>query len=338
MIRPVPSAPARWYTDPEFLARERAAVFAPHWHYVGSAEAVAEPGSFMAADLGGLPIVITRDADGQLRALANVCRHRGHPVAEGCGRRKTLQCRYHGWTYLLDGSLHRAPGAEVDADAGRLPELGVATVGSLLFACVDRDAAPLGELLAPFLELTREVSQLDVDRLVLRRSVPHQIEANWKVVAENFMECYHCPLVHGDTLPAGYGGGDGDYVITTYDTLVTHRLDSDRFSWANLFPNTQLSVFGHHRALAARQIVPDGVGRTQATIDYWFDKDVPEQSTTEFVDWFEKVVDEDIPLCANVQIGNESGLLDHGLLHPSEESGPLWFERLLADALGEVPV
>ena len=97
----------------------------------------------MAADLGGLPIVITRDTDGRLRALANVCRHRGHPVAEGCGRRKTLQCRYHGWTYLLDGSLHGPRrGGRCRRRAG-CPSSAVATVGSLLFACVDRDAAPL---------------------------------------------------------------------------------------------------------------------------------------------------------------------------------------------------
>jgi len=335
VTRAVASAPSSWFTDPQFLARERAAVFAPHWHYVGSAEDVAEPGSFMAADLGGLPIVVTRDVDGRLRALANVCRHRGHVVAQGCGRRKTLQCGYHGWTYLLDGTLHRAPGAEVDPDDGRLPELAVAAVGSLLFACVERDVAPLHEVLAPFLGLVRDVSGMDAERLVRRRSVLHRIDANWKVVAENFMECYHCPLVHGDTLP---GYGDDDYIVTTYDTLVTHRLDRDRFSWANLFPNTQLSVFGDHRALAARQIVPDGVGRTRATIDYWFDRDVGEEGIATFVDWFEAIIAQDLPLCANVRIGCESGLLEHGMLHPAEESGPLWFERLIAEALGEVPV
>jgi len=335
VTRAVASAPSAWFTDPEFLARERVAVFAPHWHYIGSAEDVAEPGSFMAADLGGLPIVVPRDTDGRLRALANVCRHRGHLVAEGCGKRKTLQCRYHGWTYRLDGSLHRAPGAEVDPDEGRLPELVVAAIGSLLIACVDRDVAPLTEVLAPFLALVGDVSGMGAERLVRRRSVLHQIDANWKVVAENFMECYHCPLVHGDTLP-GYGGDD--YLVTTYDTLVTHRLDRDRFSWANLFPNTQISVFGDHRALAARQIVPDGVRRTRATIDYWFDRDVTDDGITTFIDWFEAIIAEDLPLCANVQIGNESGLLDHGLLHPAEESGPLWFERLIAEALGEVVV
>lgn len=330
MTRTVASIPSSWFTDPEVLARERTTVFAPHWHYIGSAQDVAEPGSFMAADLGGLPVVVTRDTDGMLRALANVCRHRGHLVAEGCGKRKTIQCRYHGWTYRLDGRLHAAPGADVDADA-RLPELAVATAGPLLFACVDRDAAPLDDVLAPFLSLVGGVSEMDMGRLERRRSIVHAIDANWKIVAENFMECYHCPLVHGDTLP---GYGDADYIVTEYDHLVTHRLDRDRFSWANLFPNTQISVFGEHRALVARQLVPDGVGRTRATLDYWFDRDVDEAGIVAYVEWFETIIGQDVPLCNNVQIGCASGLLERGRLHPSEESGPLWFERLLTDALG----
>jgi choline monooxygenase len=332
LSRVVPSLPSDWFTDPTLLARERVSVFAPHWHYVGSAADVAEPGTYMAADLGGLPIVVTRDAGGVLRGLANVCRHRGHVIAEGCGRRRTLQCRYHGWTYLLDGSLHRAPGVDVDPADGQLPQLAVATVGPLLFACADPGVAPLDGILAPFLALVGDVSDLDLGRLERRRSIVHEIDANWKVVAENFMECYHCALVHGDTLP---GYGDEEYIVEEHGTLVTHRLDRDLFSWANLFPNTQLSVYGRHRVLIARQLVPDGPGRTRATLDYWFDRDVDEAGIEECVDWFEQVVAEDVPLCNSVQIGCASGLLDRGLLHPEQESGPIRFEEMLLEALGE---
>jgi choline monooxygenase len=326
----VPSLSSDWFTDPELLARERVRVFAPHWHYVGTAAAVADPGTYMAADLGGLPIVVTRDGDGVLRGLANVCRHRGHVIAEGCGRRRTLQCRYHGWTYLLDGSLHRAPGAEVDPADGQLPEVAVATVGPLLFACADRDAAPLATVLAPFLDLVRDVSGYDLDRFELRRSIVHEIDANWKIVAENFMECYHCPLVHGDTLP---GYGDEEYVVEEHATVVTHRLDRDLFSWANLFPNTQLSAYGRHRVLIARQLVPDGPRRTRATLDYWFDRDVDVAAEQECVDWFEAVVAEDVPLCNSVQAGCESGFLERGLLHVEQESGPIRFEEMVVAAL-----
>ncbi len=329
-MRVVSSIPSEWYTDPALLVRERTRVFAPHWHYIGSAADVADPGTFMTADLGGLPVVVTRDVDGVLRGLANVCRHRGHVIAEGCGRRRTLQCRYHGWTYRLDGSLHAAPGAEVEPADGQLPGIAVATAGPLLFACVDTSVAPLEELLAPFLRLVDDVSKLDLDRLERRRSILHGIDANWKIVAENFMECYHCALVHGDTLP---GYGDKDYVVEEYGTLVTHRLDRDLFSWANLFPNTQLSAYGAHRLFIARQLVPDGPGRTRAMLDYWVDRDVDDAAFEESVTWFETVVAQDVPLCNAVQVGCESGFLDRGLLHPEQERGPVQFEEMLIAAL-----
>ena len=331
-MRVVPSVPSAWYTDPALLVRERARVFAPHWHYVGSAADVAEPGTYAVADLGGLPIVVTRDMDGVLRCLANVCRHRGHLVAQGCGRRRTLQCRYHGWTYRLDGSLHAAPGAQVDPADGRLPELAVATVGPLLFACADPGVDPLDGLLEPFLDLVRNVSHVELDRFERRRSILHEIDANWKIVAENFMECYHCALVHGDTLP---GYGDDEYIVEEYGALVTHRLDRDRFSWANLFPNTQLSAYGEHRLLIARQLVPDGVGTTRAMLDYWFDRDVAGAEVEDSVSWFETIVAQDVPLCNAVQIGCESGFLDQGLLHPAQERGPVQFEEMLIAVLGE---
>jgi phenylpropionate dioxygenase-like ring-hydroxylating dioxygenase large terminal subunit len=151
-------------------------------------------------------------------------------------------------------------------------------------------------------------------------------------VAENFMECYHCPLVHGDTLP---GYGDDEYIIEEHGRLVTHRLDRDKFSWASLFPNTHLSVYGRHRVLIARQLVPDGSGRTRATLDYWFDRDVEDESVEETVAWFETIVKEDVPLCNSVQVGCESGFLPRGLLHPEQERGPVQFEEMLLAALSD---
>jgi Phenylpropionate dioxygenase and related ring-hydroxylating dioxygenases, large terminal subunit len=91
--------------DDEQLRRERAAIFARSWQYAGRAAEVAEPGSFLATDAGGVPIVVTRDDAGTLRAFLNVCRHRGAVLTEGCGKRSTIQCHYHAWTYGLDGAL-----------------------------------------------------------------------------------------------------------------------------------------------------------------------------------------------------------------------------------------
>ncbi len=331
MIQPVHSIPTEWYVDPEMLRHERQHVFAPNWHYVGSAGAVRDPGTFQAVSLGDIPVVVTRDTEGVLRAFANVCRHRGSIITEGCGVRKTLQCGYHGWTYNLDGSLRNAPGVDVSPEAGQLPEFAVGTVGGMLFVSANADAAPLDGVMAPWVDLTRTISGVAVESFELRRSIPHDIAANWKVVAENFMECYHCPLIHGDTLP-GYVADDG-YIVTEYDSIVTHELESDRFSWANVFPNTQLSCFGNHGVVIARQLVPSGTGRTVVTLDYWFDPARTDEQEAETVEWFEKVVGEDVPLCESVQRGLESGFLAQGVLHPEQESALFTFQRRIADCL-----
>jgi choline monooxygenase len=117
------------------------------WEYAGRAGLVAGPGTFFATEAGGVPVVVTRARDGELRALLNVCRHRGHVVASGCGTRATLQCPYHAWTYELDGSLRRAPRSErepgFDTSGLSLLPLAVATWGRFVFVNPDRDAPPL---------------------------------------------------------------------------------------------------------------------------------------------------------------------------------------------------
>src|SRR5215210_2610057 len=116
--------PFGWYSDPAVLRLERERIFRRTWQYAGRAEQVAEPGSFFTCDLGGVPIVVARGKDAALRAFLNVCRHRGSLVCEGEGRRESLQCPYHAWTYGLDGSLRAAPRTERE-EAFDKSELGL---------------------------------------------------------------------------------------------------------------------------------------------------------------------------------------------------------------------
>jgi phenylpropionate dioxygenase-like ring-hydroxylating dioxygenase large terminal subunit len=324
--------PVRWYIDSEWFRDERATVFGCGWQYVGDGGTVAAPGTFVAADLGGRPIVMTRDVDGRLHALANVCRHRGAVIAVGGGSRRTLQCPYHGWTYRLDGCLHRTPGMDVAAGV-RLPELGVDVAGPLLFARTRAEGESVAEVLAPFLAMVKDVAGLELAALRRRASIAHVIEANWKVVVENFIECYHCPLVHATTLP-GYGGDD--YLVGQAGPLHTQRLEADRFCFAYLFPNTQLSAYGSQGAFVARALLPDGPARTRITLDFWFADDIAEAEATAFIEWFDKVVGEDIPLCESVQRGLESGFFEQGFLNPTGESGLAAFQELLTDAMAGV--
>ena len=133
-----------------------------------------------------------------MRGFVNVCRHRGSLVCEGEGRRETLQCPYHAWTYALDGSLRAAPRSDREpgfdkAELGLLP-VGVGTWGPFVFVNPDVDAAPLAETLGDLPE--RLAAVVDVDALVFHHRSEPALDANWKVCAENYLECYHCAVAH----------------------------------------------------------------------------------------------------------------------------------------------
>src|SRR5262245_14678153 len=132
--------PWSWYTDPAVLQLERERIFRRSWQYVGHPGDVPEPGSFAATSVVAVPVVLVRDRDGTLRAFLNVCRHRGSIVCEGSGRRETLQCPYHAWTYGLDGRVVAAPRSAkegIDTEELGLVQLQLETWGPLIFVNPD---------------------------------------------------------------------------------------------------------------------------------------------------------------------------------------------------------
>ena len=188
--------PARVYNDPVFLELERERIFARTWQLVGRVDDVREHGQFITAQIENDPIVVLRDGD-TLRGFYNVCLHRAGPVASGCGKRNTLQCKYHGWTYSLDGTLRRAPEMQgvqrFDPESMHLVPVQVATWGPLVFVNVDGKAPPLADVLedlptrlAPF--------RCESMRYVMRKE--WEIACNWKIYVDNFLEGYHLPFVH----------------------------------------------------------------------------------------------------------------------------------------------
>src|SRR5438445_7291541 len=191
--------PYSWYVDPEILRREQEQIFRSAWQYAGHVGEAAAPGTFFAARAGRTPVVVTRARDGELRAFLNVCRHRGFPLVEGSGKRETLQCPYHAWTYGLDGSLRAAPRSDEEPhfpkDELGLSSLPVDTWGPFVFVNADRDAEPLADALGSMPAQVAELG-LDVDDLVFYTRWETEVEANWKIVCENFLECYHCQVAH----------------------------------------------------------------------------------------------------------------------------------------------
>jgi choline monooxygenase len=342
--------PASWYSDPEILRLEEARIFARSWHYAGPLAQVEQPGSFFTCRAGATPIVVVRARDGELRALVNVCRHRGHEVATGCGRRETLQCPYHAWTYDLDGSLRSAPRSErepgFDASQFGLRAASVDTVGPLVFVHPDPDAPALAGVVGDLPE-QMAARGVDLSRLEYRgRSREQVLEANWKVVVENFLECYHCPTAHKSfsrlidvdadayTLETArwtssqYGPArDGEEL--PYDTAGEVR--GSQFHY--IFPSWTLNVLpghAHARVIVFHALDAD---RTASFVDGFYAPDVPQSLVEEIDEFSVEVGREDRELVESVHRGLRSGAIEHGRLLLGSERLIQHFQLLVHDAL-----
>lgn len=330
--------PFAWYSDEQVLQRERARIFARSWQYAGRASEVSEPGSFLATDAGGVPILVTRDQAGELRALLNVCRHRGAVLLEGCGQRATVQCHYHAWTYELDGSLRTAPRSErepgFDRSEWSLLPASVGVWGPFLFVNPDPGAVPLAEHLGELPEILAR--DIDLDGLVFHSRVEFGAHANWKVVTENFLECYHCPTAH----PAFADDVDvhpDRYLLEAYPTFSAQfcqaKATGEHGQFHLLYPNTGINVFPGPPNLSIGPIAPNGPGRTERYLDYFFAPDVEEEWQREFFAYDDQIGREDTTLVESVQRGMAAGVLEQGRLLLNAEPLLAAFQRWVAAQL-----
>ena len=316
--------PFPWYSDERQLAHERARIFTRAWQYAGRADEVAEPGSFLATDAGGVPILVTRGTDGELRAFLNVCRHRGAVLTEGCGRRETIQCHYHAWTYGLDGSLRAAPRSDrepgFDKDDWSLVPASVGTWGPFLFVNPDAEAISLEEHLGELPEILAR--DLDLDDLVFHSRVEFGAQANWKIVVENFLECYHCPTAHKSFSEAVDVHPDR-YLLEAHPTFSAQfaqaKRTGDHGQFHLLYPNTSVNVFPGPPNLSIGPVVPNGASRTHRFLDYFFAPGLDEDWIADFFAFDEQVGREDAVLVESVHRGMAAGVLDHGRLLLSSE-------------------
>lgn len=219
--------PVHSYSDRQWHARERAAVFDRAWYYAGMAQTVPKAGDVLLAHAGLLPAIVVRGADGALRAFVNVCRHRGHPVCRANGNHTVLSCPYHGWTYGLDGRLRGAPGSEAEADFDKaafgLTALRLDMWGPMIFVSPDPDARPLAEHFPAFAAIAaRRGFNLDPEAYTVHRRYQATSRVNWKIWYDNTLECFHCPHVHGSSFNDAYAVDQGDYECLIDDRVVSY--------------------------------------------------------------------------------------------------------------------
>ncbi|MEP1765064.1 MAG: aromatic ring-hydroxylating dioxygenase subunit alpha [Sulfitobacter sp.] len=192
--------PGAFYTSAERFDWEKKTVLQRGWHCLGRQDEVPQAGDFFTVQLLDEPLIVVRGDDGEIRVLANVCRHRGMPLAEGQGNTKRFTCSYHAWMYGRDGALLRAARMQnegFDASNCRLHSYNIQIWNGFIYCSLDPDTPCFGEesqqldaLLAPY----------EPDQFRLVHKAEEIWKTNWKCLVENFMEGYHLSVVHPQTL------------------------------------------------------------------------------------------------------------------------------------------
>lgn len=330
---------ARYYLGEAMLAMERRAVFARSWQLVAHQGQLAEPGDHVVEQVGHVPVIVVRGQDGVLRGFVNVCRHRAGPLAlcNGKGAR-ALHCKYHGWTYTLEGQLRSAPemqgAADFDVADIRLPPIRVHEWQGLVFVALDEAVPPFGEVYDGIVE---RIAPIDLSAMRYLRRDSYEIDCNWKVYVDNFLEGYHLPHVHpGLSKVLDYRAYDTE--LFDWYSLQSSPLrnstaiygDGEAFYYF-VYPNVMLNIMPGR--MQTNRIVPLAPDRCRVEFDYYYAQDDAAQARIaadqEFSD---EVQQEDIDICVAVQRGLTSGTYEAGRLCPRRESGVWHFHNQLRAA------
>jgi choline monooxygenase len=337
--------PARYYFDPQVLAEENRQIFGATWQLVGRSEQVREPGQYFTTTVAEEPVLVVRGSDGALRAMSNVCRHRAGPIAKGEGKRPVLQCGYHGWTYSLEGRLLKTPEFEgvegFDRASCTLPRFRAEEWLGLVFVNLDPNASTLHDFLG---DLVPDMASRDTGGFQLAAEKNWELDCNWKVYVDNYLEGYHIPIVHPSLFreldyPRYWTETKPTYSIQHAPVKRADRIrltegqDDVRYFW--IFPNLMLNVYPDN--FSTNLILPLGTGRT-LTVFHWYFRDphsaATQQQLADTVSFSDEIQLEDIGICEAVQRGLRSTTYDTGRYSPSRENGLHHFHALYAQRMG----
>src|SRR5580700_9472698 len=343
--------PAPWYVDSRIAELEAKTVFSKTWQMVVRADQLQSPGQFVTANLVGEPILVVRGNDGVLRAFYNVCRHHAAAVVtEACGKASILHCPYHGWNYGLDGSLKGMPEFDgvknFDRQQNGLVPIKVEGWEKFVFVNLDPEAAPLRDFLGG---LVKRISPLRVNNLHYFDTRVYDIHCNWKVFVDNYLDGgYHVPHLHkGLNSVLDYK----QYTIENEDryclqsspmvasaedsaTGATRKGDRAWYFWQH--PNLMINCYEGY--MDTNLVIPVDVDHCTVIFDFYFG-DISEahrEYNEQSVNVGNRVQEEDLGICEDVQRGLKSRAYRAGRLSVRREAGEQLFHRLLAADLKRI--
>lgn len=345
-----------YYTSATIFEAEQDQIFEKLWFCAARSSDLANPGQFKKVQIGRESVLVVRGRDGALRAFLNVCRHRGAALCtESEGQvKRSLQCPYHAWTYALDGKLIAAPnlaslkdasGAGIDRyEYGLVPVALTEWLGYAWVCLADEPPSFADEVIGAVTHRLGDpdaIDHYDVASLSVGRRVVYDVAANWKLIVENFMECYHCATIHPElteVLPefaqglaaqyyVGHGAEFGTEVSgftidgsAGFDTLPGVTDDQDRRYYAiTIKPTVFVNLVPDH--IIFHRMYPIAPDRTIVECDWLYTADVVEQGrdVSRSVELFHRVNEQDFDACERTQPAMSSrAYRNGGVLVPSE--------------------
>ncbi len=353
--------PGRFYHDPAIYRQELQTIFSKMWLCVGREEEIEKPGDYLTRTVGGDSVIVVRDTGGRVNAFHNVCRHRGSRLlseSSGSGLRH-LQCPYHAWTYGLDGALRVAPHMEDARDFDRsqfgLNRVRLERWDGFLFINFSDEGPDLVQFLG---EMGTKFARYGMGGLRRGRRIDYTVATNWKMLAENYSECYHCALIHPELNKVShYTSGETDLVNQAtvggwmdlrkdeYQTMsLTGRSnrpafkgitpeDHRRIHYYIVYPNMLLSL--HPDYVMTHTVWPDGPGRSEIVCEFLFDaEDVarPDFDPSDAADFWDLTNRQDWRVCELAYQGTQSGGYTKGRLSSLEWMVHI-FDNFVADRL-----
>jgi glycine betaine catabolism A len=370
--------PRDFYLSEQVFGREKERIFLSQWFCAGREEQLEKPGDYVLLDVAGEQVLVVRTKADGLGAYFNVCRHRGcslvlHDRAEpSAGSERgplgtfpgAIRCPYHAWTYTLEGDLRTAPYLNEETsffkDEFSLYPVGIQTWGGFFFLNLMPEQAKASghDLPAQLGPIPERVKRYPLADLRTARRIVYEADANWKVILENYNECYHCAGVHPelcDIVPAfkKQGGQDLDW-----DRGIPHKDGAFTFSFSGttarapfpgldedekirhkgelIYPNFMLSLAADHAA--AFTLWPRGPQHTTIVCDFLFHPDEmakPEFDPSDAVEFWDLVNRQDWRICEGVQRGMRSMVFRFGYYAPME-SLSLDIRNYIRERLGNI--